>query len=128
MEIDKVYEPQRFEPHWAQWWVEPNLYHAEARPGEPYFSLAIPPPNVTGALHIGHMFEHSIIDAQVRWRRMCGAAAGNNATLWVPGMDHAGISTQLMVERQLAQEGLTKQDLGREKFEARVWQWKEQYG
>ena len=70
MEIDKVYEPQRFEPHWAEWWVEHNTYRAEAHPGHPYFSLAIPPPNVTGSLHMGHMFEHSIIDAQVRWRRM----------------------------------------------------------
>ncbi len=123
MEIDKIYEPQRFEPHWAEWWVSQNLFHAEARPGEPYFSLVIPPPNVTGALHIGHMFEHSIIDAQVRWRRMLGVN-----TLWLPGTDHAGISTQIMVERQLAEEGLTRHDLGREKFEARAWAWKEQYG
>src|SRR5882724_3475994 len=123
MEIDKVYEPQRFEPHWAKWWVDTQLFHAEARPGEPYFSLVIPPPNVTGSLHIGHMFEHSIIDAQVRWRRMLGLN-----TLWVPGTDHAGISTQIMVERQIAEEGLTKHDLGREKFEARVWEWKEKYG
>jgi valyl-tRNA synthetase len=121
--LDKVYEPQKFEPHWANWWAEQNLFHAEARPGEPYFSLVIPPPNVTGALHIGHMFEHSIIDAQVRWRRMLGLN-----TLWLPGTDHAGIATQIMVERQLKEEGLTKHDLGREKFEARVWQWKEQYG
>src|SRR5579863_1525114 len=124
MEIEKVYEPQRFEPHWAQWWVESNLFHVEApAPGTEYFSLVIPPPNVTGSLHMGHMFEHSIIDAAVRWQRMLG-----KVTLWVPGTDHAGISTQLMVERQLAKENLTKHDLGREKFEARVWQWKEQYG
>jgi valyl-tRNA synthetase len=124
MEIEKVYEPQRFEPHWAQWWVESNLFHVEAPPpGTPYFSLVIPPPNVTGSLHMGHMFEHSIIDAQVRWQRMSG-----KVTLWVPGMDHAGIATQIMVERQLATENLTKQDLGREKFEERVWKWKEEYG
>ena len=124
MEIEKVYEPQRFEPHWAKWWVESNLFHVEAPPpGTPYFSLVIPPPNVTGSLHMGHMFEHSIIDAQVRWQRMCG-----KVTLWVPGTDHAGIATQIMVERQLATEGLTRQDLGREKFEERVWQWKDEYG
>jgi valyl-tRNA synthetase len=124
MEIEKVYEPQRFEPHWAEWWVESNLFHVEAPPpGTPYFSLVIPPPNVTGSLHMGHMFEHSIIDAQVRWQRMCG-----KVTLWVPGMDHAGIATQIMVERHLATEGLTRQDLGREKFEERVWKWKEEYG
>ena len=123
MEIDKVYEPQRFEPHWAQWWVEHQTYRAEPRPGQPHFSLAIPPPNVTGSLHMGHMFEHSIIDAQVRWRRMLGLN-----TLWLPGTDHAGIATQIMVERQLAQEGLTKRDLGRDAFEARVWKWKEENG
>src|SRR6201986_716568 len=123
MEIDKVYEPQRFEPHWAEWWVEHHTYRAEAHPGQPYFSLAIPPPNVTGSLHMGNMFEHAIIDSQIRWRRMTGVK-----TLWVPGTDHAGIATQLMVERQLGEEGLTKRELGREKFEARVWKWKEEYG
>jgi valyl-tRNA synthetase len=123
MEIDKVYEPQRFEPRWAQWWVESQIFRAEAKPGEPYFSLVIPPPNVTGSLHMGHMFEHSIIDAQVRWRRMLGVN-----TLWLPGTDHAGIATQIMVERQLAEEGLDKRELGREAFEARVWKWKEQHG
>src|SRR5271156_135556 len=130
MEIEKVYEPQRFEPHWAEWWVESNLFHVEAPPpGTPYFSLVIPPPNVTGSLHMGHMFEHSIIDAQVRWQRMCGRRPGDGrVTLWVPGTDHAGIATQIMVERQLAEEGLTRQDLGREKFEERVWAWKNEYG
>jgi valyl-tRNA synthetase len=124
MEIEKVYEPQRFEPHWANWWVESNLFHVETPPaGTEYFSLVIPPPNVTGSLHMGHMFEHSIIDAQVRWQRMCG-----KVTLWVPGTDHAGIATQIMVERQLAEENLTRHDLGREKFEERVWKWKEEYG
>ena len=122
-EIDKVYEPQRFEPHWAEWWVESRLFRAEAKPGQPYFSLAIPPPNVTGSLHMGHMFEHSIIDAQVRWRRMLGVS-----TLWLPGTDHAGIGTELMVERYLGQEGVTKRELGREAFIARVWEWKEKYG
>jgi valyl-tRNA synthetase len=123
MEIDKVYEPQRFEPHWASWWVESQLFHVEARPGEPYFSLVIPPPNVTGSLHMGHMFEHSIIDAQVRWQRMTGVN-----TLWLPGTDHAGIATELMVDRQLQQEGISKRDLGREKFIERVWEWKKQHG
>jgi valyl-tRNA synthetase len=123
MEIDKVYEPQQFEPHWAKQWVESGVFHVEARPGEDYFSLVIPPPNVTGSLHMGHMFEHSIIDAQIRWRRMRGIT-----TVWIPGTDHAGIATELMVDRQLASEGLRKRDLGREKFLERVWQWKEQHG
>src|SRR5271154_6306871 len=120
MEIEKVYEPQRFEPHWAKWWVDQQIFHVEASnqgvasdpeaadPGKAYFSLAIPPPNVTGSLHMGHMFEHAIIDAQVRWRRMTGVK-----TLWVPGTDHAGIATQLMVERQLAEEGLTVEQMQR---------------
>src|SRR5262249_19533122 len=102
--------------------VEQNLFHVEATPGKPYFSLAIPPPNVTGSLHMGHMFEHAIIDAQIRWRRMTGVR-----TLWLPGTDHAGIATELMVDRQLASEG-GKRALGREKFLERVWQWKEQFG
>jgi valyl-tRNA synthetase len=123
MEIEKIYEPQRFEPHWAQWWVETGIYRADAdAPGE-RFSNVIPPPNVTGQLHMGHMLDHTIIDAAVRWHRMRG-----DNTLWVPGVDHAGIATQIMVERLLAEEGLTRDQLGREKFEQRVWQWKEKYG
>jgi valyl-tRNA synthetase len=123
MEIEKVYEPQRFEPRWADWWVEQRLFTPPARPGQPYFSLAIPPPNVTGSLHMGHMFEHAIIDALIRWHRMQGMN-----TLWLPGTDHAGIATELMVDRQLASEGLSKRDLGREKFLQRAWDWKKQHG
>jgi valyl-tRNA synthetase len=123
MEIEKVYEPQRFEPHWAKWWVDENLFHVEPSPGDPYFSLVIPPPNVTGSLHMGHMFEHSIIDALIRWHRMCG-----ERTLWLPGTDHAGIATELMVDRQLAQQGLQKRELGREEFLKKVWEWKAQHG
>src|SRR5258708_3508699 len=127
MEIEKIYEPQRFEPQWAERWVSEQLFRVEARPrsetSEPYFSLVIPPPNVTGSLHMGHMFEHSIIDALVRWHRMRG-----ENTLWLPGTDHAGIATELMVDRQLAQEGIQKRDLGRDKFIERAWQWKAQHG
>ena len=122
MEIEKVYEPQRFEPHWAARWVDEELFRVE--PGEgPRFSLAIPPPNVTGSLHMGHMFEHAIIDALIRWHRMLG-----ERTLWLPGTDHAGIATELMVDRQLQQEGKNKRDLPRAEFIERVWKWKEQYG
>jgi valyl-tRNA synthetase len=123
MEIEKVYEPQRFEPRWAQWWVESSLYAADVASSNPVFSLAIPPPNVTGSLHMGHMLEHTMIDVVVRWQRMSG-----KNTLWLPGTDHAGIATQMVVERQMAKEGLTKHDLGREKFEERVWQWKAESG
>ena len=127
-EIEKVYEPQRFEPHWAKWWVDEQLFRVEPslsgeKPGDPYFSLVIPPPNVTGSLHMGHMFEHSIIDALIRWHRMRG-----ERTLWVPGTDHAGIATELMVDRQLTQQGLQKRELGREEFLKRVWEWKAQHG
>jgi valyl-tRNA synthetase len=121
MELEKVYEPQRFEPHWAQWWIDSNLYHATVKPGK-YFSLAVPPPNVTGSLHMGHMLDHTLIDMAVRWHRMLG-----DNTLWMPGADHAGIATQMVVERELAKEGLSRHDLGREKFVERVWEWKEIY-
>src|SRR3954463_15446534 len=104
MEIEKVYEPQRFEPHWAARWVDEQTFRVEAEPGTPYFSLAIPPPNVTGSLHMGHMFEHAIIDSLIRWHRMRG-----DRTLWVPGTDHAGIATELMVDRKLqAEQGKSK--------------------
>jgi valyl-tRNA synthetase len=123
MELEKVYEPQRFEQHWAQWWIENALYRAEPKPGLPVFSLVIPPPNVTGSLHIGHMLDHTVMDVAVRWHRMKG-----ENTLWLPGTDHAGIATQMVVERQLAKENLSRTKLGREEFERRVWQWKEEYG
>jgi valyl-tRNA synthetase len=123
MQIDKVYEPQRFEPRWADWWIEAQLFHASPdAPGE-MFSLVIPPPNVTGSLHMGHMLEHTEIDATIRWRRMRGSN-----TLWLPGTDHAGIATQMVVERKLAAEGTDRRAIGREEFEKRVWAWKQEYG
>ncbi len=123
MQIEKVYEPQRFEPHWAQWWIDSGIFRASANAGGRVFSLVIPPPNVTGSLHIGHMLEHTEIDVTVRWHRMLG-----DNTLWLPGTDHAGIATQMVVARKLAEEGIQYRDLGRDEFEKRVWQWKEQYG
>jgi valyl-tRNA synthetase len=124
MEIEKVYEPRRFEPRWAQWWVESGIYRAEYRPGQPVFSLVIPPPNVTGVLHMGHMLEHTEIDVTVRWHRMKG-----DCTLWLPGTDHAGIATEMVVARQLASEGIQyRRDLTREVFVDRVWQWKAESG
>ncbi len=123
MQIEKVYEPQRFEPHWAQWWIDSGIFRATNRPAARVFSLVIPPPNVTGSLHIGHMLEHTEIDVTIRWHRMLG-----DNTLWLPGTDHAGIATQMVVARKLAEEGIQYRDLGREKFEERVWEWKAQYG
>ncbi len=122
-EIPKTYEPQEIERRWAQAWFDEKLYRAEAAdPGE-MFSIVLPPPNVTGSIHIGHMLEHTQIDIIVRWHRMRG-----NKTLWLPGMDHAGIATQVVVERQLAKEGLKREQIGREEFERRVWQWKAESG
>ena len=92
MQIEKVYEPQRFEPQWAQWWIDAGVFRASQRAGGRVFSLVIPPPNVTGVLHIGHMLEHTEIDVTVRWHRMLG-----DNTLWLPGTDHAGIATQMVV-------------------------------
>jgi len=123
MELDKTYDPQRVESHWAQWWVDSGIFHAKAKAPGPRFSLVIPPPNVTGSMHLGHMLEHSLIDAAIRWRRMCG-----DNTLFLPGVDHAGIATQMLVERSLAAEGVSRQQLGREEFVKRVWAWKEKFG
>jgi valyl-tRNA synthetase len=123
MQLDKVYEPSRFEPRWAEWWVEQKIYRADDSGERPMFSLVIPPPNVTGSLHMGHMLEHTMIDMVIRWRRMLGFN-----TLWLPGTDHAGIATQMVVERQLARKKISRHDLGREEFEKKVWEWKAQSG
>jgi len=122
-EIPKAYEPQEIEERWAKAWFEEKLFRAENSGDGPAFSIALPPPNVTGSIHIGHMLEHTQIDMLVRWRRMRG-----HRTLWLPGMDHAGIATQFVVERKLAEEGIRRQEIGREEFERRVWKWKEQSG
>jgi len=124
-EIPKAYEPQEIEARWAKTWFDENLYRAEnsGTAEGPRFSIALPPPNVTGSIHMGHMLEHTQIDMLVRWHRMRG-----ERTLWLPGMDHAGIATQFVVERMLAKEGIKRQDLGREEFERRIWQWKAESG
>src|SRR5262245_41868826 len=123
MQIDKVYEPQRFEPHWSRWWIDQGIFTANAKAGGRVFSLVIPPPHVTGSLHMGHMLAHTEIYLVLRGQR---TRADN--TLWLPGTDHAGIATQMVVERQLAAEGLDRRKLGREKFEERVWKWKAESG
>jgi valyl-tRNA synthetase len=122
-EIAKAYEPQQVEPRWARYWVEEKLFHADAQAPGPVFSIVIPPPNVTGSLHIGHMLDHTEIDILARWYRMRGYN-----TLYLPGTDHAGISTQRVVARQLASQGIDYRKLGREEFERRVWKWKEESG
>lgn len=128
-ELPKTYDPGAIEVRWAEHWVREKLFSVKTpEPGSdaakvPVFSLLLPPPNVTGNLHMGHMFEHTEMDIIIRWRRMRGFL-----TLWLPGTDHAGIATQLMVERQLAGEGISRQKLGREAFIQRVWEWKKHYG
>ena len=122
-EIPKGYEPQQIEQRWAKRWAEEKLFRADVDAPGPVFSIVIPPPNVTGSLHIGHMLDHTEIDILTRWRRMRGCN-----TLYLPGTDHAGISTQRVVVRQLAAQGINYRDLGREAFERKVWEWKEESG
>src|SRR5882724_6654613 len=110
-EIAKAYEPQRIEPRWAEYWVKEELFKADPGAPGPVFSIVIPPPNVTGSLHIGHMLDHTEIDILTRWHRMRGYN-----TLYLPGMDHAGISTQRVVVRELAEQGIDYRKLGREEF------------
>ncbi len=119
--MDKTYQPHAIESNWYQNW-EQNNYFAPQGSGEPY-TIMIPPPNVTGSLHMGHGFNNAIMDALIRFRRMQG-----RNTLWQPGTDHAGIATQMVVERQLAADGIGRHDLGREKFLEKVWEWKNQSG
>ena len=120
-EIAKTYEPQQIEPRWAEYWVKEELFKADPAVPGPVFSIVIPLPNVTA--RISHMLDHTEIDVLTRWHRMRGYN-----TLYLPGTDHAGISTQRVVVRQLAEQGIDYQKLGREEFIKRVWQWKEESG
>jgi len=122
-EMPKGYEPEEVEPRWAAMWEERAVGTPDPESDKPVYSMVIPPPNVTGSLHIGHALDHTIQDIMARWKRMQGYDV-----LWLPGTDHAGIATQNVVERQLAEEGTSRTELGREEFERRVWQWKEEYG
>ena len=122
-ELATAYNPSQIEAGLYDRWEKDGLFGAEAKPGRRPYTIVIPPPNVTGSLHMGHAFEHTLQDAYIRRARMQGYEA-----LWVPGTDHAGIATQNVVERELAKEGTNRHDLGREAFVERVWQWKAQYG
>ncbi len=136
-DLPKAYDPTAIEDHWAEYWVKEKLfaqptptYQASQRrdpssgsDAQSSFVILLPPPNVTGNLHMGHMFEHTESDILMRWHRMRG-----NRVLWVPGTDHAGIATQMLVERQVLSEGTTRQAMGREAFVERVWQWRQLYG
>ena len=121
--LSKVYDPQSVEEKWYKWWEESKFFSAKMEEGKPAFSIVMPPPNVTGMLHMGHAMDNTLQDILTRYKRMQGYN-----TLWVPGTDHAGIATQAKVEAQLRKEGTDRYELGREKFLERAWAWKEEYG
>lgn len=122
--IPKVYDPASVEKKWYEYWEKNGYFHAEVEKDKEAFSIVIPPPNITGQLHMGHALDNTLQDILIRWHRMLG-----HNTLWMPGYDHAGLATQIKVEEVLKkEEGKTRYDLGREEFLKRVWEWKEQYG
>ena len=123
MELSDRYSPEDVENRIYKWWEEKGYFEADDTSTKPPFSIILPPPNVTGQLHLGHALDHTIQDVLIRWKRMSGFNA-----LWLPGSDHAGIATQSVVERELRKEGVRRQDMGRDPFVDRVWQWKHQYG
>ena len=122
-ELAKSFDPAAIEAHWGPLWEQSGVYEPTLDAAKPSFAIQLPPPNVTGTLHMGHAFQHTIMDTLVRRHRMQG-----DNTLWVPGTDHAGIATQIVVERQLQETGLSRHDLGRKNFMAQVWDWKETSG
>src|SRR6185369_5699655 len=122
-DLPKIYDPSVTEQRWYDAWLAGGYFHADENAPRPHFSIVIPPPNVTGILHMGHVLNNTLQDVLVRFHRMDGVN-----TLWMPGTDHAGIATQNVVEKQLANGGIDRHQLGREKFVERVWAWKEQYG
>ena len=122
-DLTTAYQPAEIEARWYDAWERDDLFAADAASSKDPYCIVIPPPNVTGALHMGHAFEHTLQDAFIRRARMQGFEA-----LWLPGTDHAGIAVQVLVERQLASEGIDRRELGRDAFVERVWQWKERYG
>ena len=122
-ELNKVYSPNEIEDKWYKIWEEKGYFNAQHNAEKPGYSIAIPPPNVTGILHMGHMLNNSIQDTIIRYKRMSGFD-----TLWIPGMDHAGIATQNKVERMLADEGTSKEEIGYDEFLRRTWEWKEKHG
>ena len=117
--LPKIYDPQEIEGKWYKFWQSQGFFHAEATSDKPSYTIVIPPPNITGSLHVGHALDNTLQDCLIRWRRMQGYNA-----LWMPGTDHAGIVTELIMERKLVEEGINKEDLGRENFIERMWQWK----
>jgi len=122
-ELAKSFEPAAIEAHWGPLWERSSAYEPRRDPSKPSFAIQLPPPNVTGTLHMGHAFNQTIMDSLTRYHRMRGFN-----TLWLPGTDHAGIATQIVVERQLQDKGQSRHDLGRKNFVARIWDWKHESG
>ena len=122
-ELEKTYNPSSFEDKIYDFWMKGNYFHAEVDPDKKPYTIVMPPPNITGQLHIGHALDETLQDILIRWKRMSGYS-----TLWLPGTDHASIATEARVVETLRREGVTKDDLGREKFLERVWEWKREYG
>ena len=122
-ELPKTYDPKQVEDRIYQFWMDKGCFKTQRDPEKKPFTIVMPPPNVTGQLHMGHAMDAALQDILIRFKRMQGYAA-----LWVPGVDHAGIATQIKVEEELRKEGLTRYDLGREKFLEKVWDWKNRYG
>ncbi len=122
-QLDKIYEPRAVEARWGQYWIDRGYFTADAAATGPPYTIVIPPPNVTGSLHIGHALNNTLQDVLIRWHRMQG-----HNTLWLPGTDHAGIATQNVVERQLSAESTNREQLGRDAFIERVWAWKQESG
>ncbi len=123
MEINKNYEPQKIEKKWYKYWQENGYFKPKIDKAKQPYTIVIPPPNVTGILHMGHVLNNTLQDVMIRYKRMTGVP-----TLWIPGVDHAGIATQNVVEKQLANDGKTRHDIGREKLVEKIWQWKEEKG
>ena len=121
--IEKRYEPEEIEKRWYDFWLEKGYFKAESKSDKPSYCIVIPPPNVTGSLHIGHALDITLQDIMIRWKRMSGFNV-----LWLPGTDHAGIATQNVVEKDLKKQGIDRHTLGREKFIKKVWEWRKLYG
>ena len=122
-ELPKSFEPHAIEAKWYPVWERAGYFKATCDPAKPAFSIQLPPPNVTGTLHMGHAFNQTVMDALTRYHRMLG-----DNTLWLPGTDHAGIATQIVVDRHLEAQNILRRDLGRDKFIEKVWEWKAQSG
>ena len=122
-ELAKTYDPKEIEDSLYRFWQEKKFFHAEVRPEKKPYTIVIPPPNITGQLHMGHALDNTLQDILIRMKRMQGYEA-----LWLPGTDHASIATEAKIVAAMAEEGIKKEDIGREKFLERAWEWKRQYG